>query len=256
MQCIGRGLIGAVGAALAAIAVGCGGTDQGKAGDGALTVSAASSLTAAFRAYGESLPAEPRFSFAGSDELAAQIRQGANPDVFASASTTYPEQLAAEGLVEEPVVFARNELVIAVAPDSPIESIDDLAEQGLDLVVGAEGVPVGDYAREVLDHLSRPERTAILANVRSEESDVKGIVGKVAQGAADAGFVYSSDVAAGRGALRAITLPPRLEPDVAYSIAVVDGTADPAAARAFVDGLLAGEGLRALEDAGLRSPAG
>jgi len=253
MQCIGRGLLGAAPAVLAAIAVGCGGT--GEARDGVLTVSAASSLTEAFRAYGESLPAEPRFSFAGSDELAAQIRQGAKPDVFASASTTYPEQLAAEGLVEEPVVFARNELVIAVAPDSPIESLGDLAGPELDVVIGAEGVPVGDYAREVLDRLPRGERAAILTNVRSEESDVKGIVGKVAQGAADAGFVYSSDVAAARGGLRAIKLPPRLEPDVAYSVAVVEGTADPDAARAFVDGLLAGDGLRALKDAGLLPPA-
>jgi molybdate transport system substrate-binding protein len=237
---------------LAALALaGCGSADGD---DGPpLTVSAASSLTEAFEDYGELLPGEQRFSFAGSHELAAQIRQGARPDVYAAANTAYPEQLAAEGLVSEPVVFARNRLVVIAAPDSGIESIEDLAEPGLDLVICAAGVPCGDYARELLDRMPGAEREAILANVRAEESDVKGVVGKVAQGAAGAGIVYASDAAAA-GDLEAIEIPASLEPAVAYGIAVVAGAPEPEAARRFIDGLTRGGGSGALAGAGFLPP--
>ena len=161
MQCISRGpllLLPALAALLAAC--GCGSNSSVSTGEPAapLTVSAASSLTEAFEAYGEVLPGDQRFSFAGSDELAAQIRQGVEPDVFAAANTGLPEELAAEGLVEEPVVFAQNRLVIAVAPDSPIDSLEDLREPGTDLVLCAPGVPCGDYALEVLGKLPARER--------------------------------------------------------------------------------------------------
>jgi molybdate transport system substrate-binding protein len=237
-------------AALALSACGSGDDESGAA----LTVSAAASLTEAFEAYGEALPGTQRFSFAGSDALAAQIRQGAVPDVYAAADTDYPEELAAEGLVEEPVVFARNQLVIAVGPDSAIESLDDLAAPGVDLVVCAAGVPCGDYTSEVLDRLAAAERDAILANVRSEEADVRGVIGKVAQGAADAGFVYSSDAAAVGDRVRTIELPARLEPAVAYGIAVLTDAAGPEAAHEFVDGLLDGAGAEALAAAGFLPP--
>jgi molybdate transport system substrate-binding protein len=240
--------------AAAAVALwggGCGDDESEASGDeDELTVSAASSLIDAFAAYAETLDGEERFSFAGSDELAAQIRQGARPDVFAAANTTYPDELHDEGLIAEPVVFARNQLVVAVPADSEVASVGDLAEPGLDVVIGAEGVPVGDYTREVLGRLPEAESEAILANVRSEESDVNGVVAKLSQGAADAGFVYESDISAAGEALRTIALPARLQPEVAYGIAVVEGAENPGGARAFVEGLLAPEGQRILEDNG------
>jgi molybdate transport system substrate-binding protein len=117
-------------------------------------------------------------------------------------------------------------------------------------------VPVGDYARDAIDRLPAPQAEAMRANVRSEESDVRGIVGKLVQGAADAGFVYASDVAATGDRLRSITLPRRLSPAVTYSVAVVVDGAEPARARDFVDGLVGGAGGRALLEAGFRAPAG
>ena len=248
-----RALLLSGAAALALWAGGCrDDDDSGDSGEsgGELTVSAAASLTDAFPEYGETIDGEERFSFAGSDELAAQIRQGATPDVFASANTTYPDKLHDEGLVEEPAVFTRNQLVIAVPADSDLESIDDLTEPDLDVVIGAKGVPVGDYTREVLGGLPQTDSAAILDNVRSEESDVKGIVGKLTQRAADAGFVYESDVAAAGDALRAIELPSDLVPEVSYGIAVVSDAANPDGAQAFIDGLLAPDGQRILEDNG------
>lgn len=239
---------------LAAIAVGCGG-DASADADAPLTVSAAASLTEAFQAYGDTLPGDERFSFAGSDELAAQIRHGARPDLFATADVRHAADLAADGLVSDPVAFARNELVVAVPRDSPVDSLGDLAAPQLDLVIGAEGVPAGDYARDALARLPAARRAAILANVRSAEPDVKGVVGKLVQGAADGGFAYASDVAAAGEELRTVRLPAPLRPAITYAIAVVDGTSNPAAARAFASGLLDGAGRRALAAAGLR-PAG
>jgi molybdate transport system substrate-binding protein len=200
--------------------------------------------------------AEVRLSFAGSDELAAQIRQGVKPDVFASANTKLPDELYEEGLVEKPVVFAANELVLAVPADGTVTRLDDLAKRGTAIAMGAESVPVGSYTRKVLDGLPRRQREAILANVRSNEPDVAGVVGKVAQGAVDAGFVYVTDVRAAGGELKAIELPPDLEPQVAYGVAVVKGAKHPGQAKQFVAGLLSGAGREALDRAGFLPPPG
>ena len=197
-------------AALAAPA--CGGDDSGD-GDGEprLVVSAASSMTEALTACSPDFEgARVRLSFAGSDELAAQIRQGVKPDVYAAANTTLPEELEREGLLERPTEFVANTLVVAVPEDSGIDAVQDLARNGLTLAIGSESVPIGSYTREVLSRLPDAQAEAILANVRSNEPDVKGIVGKLVQGAVDAGLVYESDVKATGGELRAVRLPRRL----------------------------------------------
>jgi molybdate transport system substrate-binding protein len=221
-----------------------------------LTVSAASSLRAPLTQYGDRFDAATvRLSFAGSDELAAQIRQGVKPDVFASANTRLATALHAEGLVERPVVFARNRLVIAVpAGSTGVGSVDDLAKPGVKLAIGSESVPVGEYTRHVIRQLGERRSQAILANVRSEEPDVRGVVGKLSQGAVDAGFVYSTDVTAAKGALDAIELPRDLQPPVLYAVAVVRGAKNPDAAKQFVDGLLEGDGARSLRAAGFERP--
>ena len=195
-------------------------------------------------------------SFAGSDDLAAQIRQGVTPDVYAAANTSLPDDLYAEGLVAEPVVFASNTLVLAVPEGSTIASLEDLTADDVKLAIGDEGVPIGDYTREVLAGLPGDESEAILDNVGSLEPDVAGIVGKLTQDAVDAGFVYITDVVATDGALTAIDLPASLQPEVAYGAAVVEGAENPYGAQAFIDGLLDGEGATALADAGFGPPPG
>lgn len=240
---------------VAAIALGCG-DGETTGGGGELIVSAASSLKEPFTAYGRAFDeATVRLSFAGSDELAAQIRQGAAPDVFAAANTRLPQQLFREGLVERPVVFATNELVLAVPEGGDVASIDDLGASDVQIAIGAEGVPVGDYARDVIGRLGAERSRAILDNVRSEEPDVAGIAGKLTQGAADAGFVYRTDVRASDGRLRAVALPESLMADVRYGAAVVKKARNREQAQAFVDGLIDGDGLEALRAAGFgRSP--
>jgi molybdate transport system substrate-binding protein len=239
-------------AALLALALiaGCGGEDERR-----LVVSAASSMTAALTACSQDFDdADVRLSFAGSDELAAQIRQGVKPDVYAAANTRLPDDLNREGLLSKPVEFATNELVIAVPKDSELQTHEDLAGDGVKLVIGSESVPIGSYTREVLARLPRRESEAILANVRSNEPDVKGIVGKLTQGAADAGFVYVTDVNAAGDKLRAIALPAKLEPNVTYAAGVVKGAKQPDEARDFVTGLTDGACADALEKAGFGAP--
>jgi molybdate transport system substrate-binding protein len=232
---------------------GCGGS----ADKPQLTVSAAASLKNAITDYGHQFDAATvRASFAGSDELAAQIRQGVKPDVFASANTKLPEELYKAGLVEKPRVFAANQLVLAVPVDSAITGVQDLTRAGTTIAMGSESVPVGAYTRKVLAGLPAAQSKAILANVRSNEPDVAGVVGKVATGAVDAGFVYVTDVRAAEGKLKAIELPAGLNPSVAYGVAVVKGAKHPQQARAFVNELLNGAGRAALDRAGFLPPPG
>jgi molybdate transport system substrate-binding protein len=243
----------AAAAAVVALAVGgCGGGGDRPA----LIVSAAASLKQAFTRYGQQFPpAAVRYSFAGSDQLAAQIEQGAVPDVFASANTTLPALLYRKGLVQKPVVFAANRLVLAVPSGSRIARLADVERPGVTLAVGAPTVPVGIYTQALLNRLGAARRGRVLRNVRDSEPDVSGIVGKLTEGAVEAGFLYATDVAATDGRLRAIQLPARLEPQVAYGVAIATGAQHPAQARAFLAGLLHGAGRRALLAAGFLQPA-
>jgi molybdate transport system substrate-binding protein len=221
-----------------------------------LTVAAAASLKAAFTSYGQQFSAaNARFSFAGSDILAAQIQQGVKPDVFASANTKLPDLLYTKGLVSKPVTFAANQLVLAVpAGSSKVKSLSDVEKPGITLAIGSAAVPIGAYTRKVLTGLRPAASAKVLANVRSDEPDVSGIVGKLTQGAVDAGFTYITDVQAAKGKLRAIALPARLQPVVAYGVAIVKGAAHPTQAQAFISGLLTGPGQAALKQAGFLPP--
>lgn len=239
-------------ALLVLAAIGCGGSDNQT-----LRVSAAASLKPAFENYAsaEFPDDEISQSFAGSDQLAAQIEQGASPDVFASANTQYPQELYDKGLLEKPVVFAKNRLVLAVPADSDIDKLADVAQPGTSVVIGDANVPIGSYTREVLGGLPKFESLAILTNVRSREPDVSSIVGKLTQGAADAGFVYVTDVRAAGGQLRAIQLPESLQPDVAYGIGVLKNAPDSDLAREFVQGVEpGGSGVGYLQLAGFLPP--
>jgi molybdate transport system substrate-binding protein len=132
-----------------------------------------------------------------------------------------------------------------------VRSLDELTKPGVKIAIGSESVPVGSYTREVLSRLPASDRKTIRGNVRSEEPDVKGVIGKLTQSAVDAGFVYRSDVQAAKGRLEAIGLPARLQPRVAYGAGVVTGTSRRGVAGEYVKGLLAGACSRALRDAGL-----
>jgi len=226
-------------AALLVALAGCGDDDE-------LVVSAASSLTEPLTTCSGD---DVKLAFGGSDELAAQIRQGVKPDVYAAANMELPNELYEEGLLEEPLTFAFNELVIAVPDGSEITAVGALARPGVKLAIGAETVPVGSYTRAALSRLPPEQERKILGNVRSEEPDVKGVVGKLTQGAADAGFVYRTDLVDG---LKAVALPQRLQPNVAYGAAAVKGAGDDA--RRYLASLNGGACAEALRAAGFGTP--
>jgi molybdate transport system substrate-binding protein len=234
----------------------CGGDDDDVQGgdtaateESAITVYAAASLTEVFPA----IDPAPQYSFAGSDELATQISEGAPADVYAAASPTYPQELFDERLVEEPVTFASNRLVMIVPSDNPagIEDIEDITAPGTQVVIAAEGVPVGDYTREVLAEL---DLESAFDNVVSEEDDVKGVVGKISLGEGDVGFVYATDAAVAADDVTVVELPEGSQPPIEYQIAVVTSSENTEAAQAFVDEVLSPEGQEQLEAAGFVVP--
>jgi molybdate transport system substrate-binding protein len=214
------------------------------------TILAAASLT-------EVLPRiEPdaRYSFAGSNQLAQQIRQGAPFDLFLSASPVYTQQLFGDGLVRKPVPFATNALVLIVPRSNPqhIATVYDLGRRPkLALVVAGAKVPIGLYTREVLKRLGLLK---VLRKAVSQEPDVKGIVGKVALGEADAGFVYRTDVRPVAGKVKAIALPPRSQPTVVYEAAIASGPLSLEQAQEFLIALLGSDGRRQLRAAGFGLP--
>jgi molybdate transport system substrate-binding protein len=197
---------------------------------------------------------EASYSFGSSNSLAEQIRRGAPVDVYLSASPVYTKALHRERLVGKPIAFARNSLVVIVPRSNParIKTVFDLAKRPkLKLVVAGPKVPIGLYTREVLERLGL---LRVLGKAVSLESDVKGIVGKVALGQADAGFVYRTDVAPVASRARAIAIPARAQPAVVYELAIGAQPEDREAAEDFVNSVLAAHGRRHLRAAGFRLP--
>jgi molybdate transport system substrate-binding protein len=222
-------------AALCCLAAATASSGSARATDsGRLSVFAAASLTEVFPAINP----QPRYSFAGSDQLAAQIQLGATVDVFAAASPKYADLLYQKGLVEKPIPFATNTLVLIVPKSNPagIHSVTDLTRPEVKVVVGAPTVPVGSYTLTVLKNLgiSAP----VLKNVVSREQDVKGVVAKVALGEADAGFVYVTDVHPVRGKVAAIAIRDSAQPHVVYEVVVPHDAPHPRAAHRFVTALI------------------
>jgi molybdate transport system substrate-binding protein len=219
------------------------------AGD-SFTVFAAASLSGVF----PKLDAKPRYSFAGSDQLALQIRQGAPVDVYAAASPKYARLLYRDGLVGKPVTFAKNRLIVILPRSNParVHSVYDLRKSGVKVVIGDQGVPIGSYTRQLLDTLGVED--AVLRNVVSQETDVKGIVAKVALGEADAGFVYRTDAKPVSARVEKVFLPAWAQPPIRYQIAVVKSTERTVEARSFIRKVLSTRGRLLLRRAGFGLP--
>ncbi len=198
-----------------------------------LTIFAAASLTTVF----PQIAPHERYSFDASNMLSAQIQQGAPADVFASANTKLPQQLYAQGLVEKPVIFTRNALILIVPKSNPagIHSVYDLRKAGVKLDIAAAGVPAGDYTRTVLHNLGLDY---VVGKAVSQETDVREVLAKVALGEADAGFVYTTDARTVKGRVATIGIRWSAQPIVQYAVAVVHSSSHLKAARQFVASLL------------------
>jgi molybdate transport system substrate-binding protein len=249
-----RTRLAALAAALALLLAACAG-DPGSSGAGSpeeIKVFAAASLTAALTELGRTYTAAEgttvSFNFAGSQALATQIRQGAPADVFASADLTNMDKV--EDLVGTPRSFASNRLQIVVEKGNPraIRNLVDLAGPDVKVVLAAQEVPAGRYARQVLDQAGLRVRPV------SEEDNVKAVVTKVALGEADAGIVYVTDVAAGGDRIEGVDIPRDQNVTATYPIATVKASKAQDKAQAFMDLVLSDQGRQVLRRHGFLPP--
>jgi molybdate transport system substrate-binding protein len=231
-----------------------------------ITVYAAASLTDAFHELATqmangSAPTRVRYNFAGSQQLAVQLEQGAQADVFVSADRRWMDYVRERHLAAgTPKVFAHNRLVAIVPRSNPgrIHELQDLGRRGVKLVVAAEAVPVGKYTREMLRRLERRAGfppaygDSVLANVVSQEENVKSVVAKVQLGEADAGIVYRSDVTPRVAPnVTVLEIPADANVVASYLVTVLKASADSAAANAFVTLLLSPDSRRIMARHGL-----
>ena len=222
-----------------------------------LTIFAAASLTNAFQEIGESFKTdhpntEIVFNFASSSELAAQLAEGAPADIFASANNTQMTVARdADRIAGTPRTFVKNRLVLIVPADNPasITTLRDLANPGVKIVIAAPDVPVRTYTDTMLERLAADAaygdayRTAVIANVVSEEQNVRQVAAKVALGEADAGIVYVSDITSDiREQVTAISIPDYLNTIATYPIAITNDAANPELAQEFIDFVLSDAG--------------
>jgi molybdate transport system substrate-binding protein len=239
----------AIAATAAVLAAGCGGSSSGGE-DGespaSIKVFAASSLTNAFteagKTYEEDSGTSSKFSFAGSQDLVAQIGEGAPADVIATADTKTMDQVSDE-LATQARTLAHNQLVIVTAKGNPhdITTLDDLADPDLIVVLADPSVPAGSYAAQALD------AAGVTVKPKSLELDVRSVLTKVQIGEADAGIVYATDAQSAEGKVDAV--PIKDAPVATYEIAPVtdDG-------KAFVDYVLSAEGQDILATYGFLPP--
>lgn len=235
----------------------CGGDQNGDGEERTLRVFAAASLTDVFQEIAEQFEAEHsgvkvELNFGGSSTLAAQILEGAPADVFASANVQQMEVVQESGdIAGEPSIFASNRLVVILPTDNPasIESLQDLAKEGVLLVVAAEGVPVREYTDVMLDQMAATDeygaayRQAVLNNIASEELNVRQVSAKVALGEADAGIVYASDVTPDiADDVIPIFVPDEFNTVATYPIGVIRHTEQRELAQDFVNFVLSDAG--------------
>jgi molybdate transport system substrate-binding protein len=224
-----------------------------------LTVFAAASLNDAFREIGQAFEKSHagnlvQFNFSGSQGLSTQLQAGAQADVFASANMEEMQHLIDAGLVapDAPQIFVYNRLVVILPPDNPagLTTLEDLARPGLKLVLAAEGVPAGDYARQVLENLNAAYgadfKLHVLSNVVSNETNVKQVVTKVSLGEADAGMAYRSDITAAPE-LMTLDIPDDYNVTAEYPIAPIQSAAHPQQAIEFIQFVLSAEGQAILQ---------
>jgi molybdate transport system substrate-binding protein len=248
-----------VAALVALVATASCGSDGAARDDGAppdVTVFAAASLTEAFTELGDAFTAvtpgaEVTFSFAGSSELVAQLREGAPADVFASADLATMDVLTGADLVDAgPEVFATNVAEIIVEAGNPreIRSVADLADDDLVVVQCAPEVPCGAYAEQVYAN------AGVTVMPASLEQNVKAVATKVLLGEADAGLVYRTDVLAAGDGADGVAIPDEVNVMAEYPIALLADAPDPRGGRAFIDFVLSGAGQQILADHGFGAP--
>ncbi len=250
---VGRVLVLTLAAALLS---GCAEDPADPAAPDELVVFAAASLAEAFEAIGAEFAATDggvpvTLNLAGSQTLAAQLVEGAPADVFASADAARMAVVASAGLLAgDPLPFATNRLAIAIEPGNPsgVAGLGDLAREDLIVVLPAEEVPAGRYARAALAAAGVDVAPASL------EPDVRAALAKVALGEADATIVYTSDLVVAADRVHGVAIPAAVNVVASYPIAVLAGAASPDVAARFVAFVRSERGRALLAEHGFGAP--
>jgi molybdate transport system substrate-binding protein len=243
------------------VAASCGGSSSGSSGGssggssrGTLNVFAAASLTNAFgqleKTFEQQHPGwKVTLNLAGSDQLAAQIEQKAPADVFAAASTKYPEQLQGENLLGKTTNFATNTLVLVTPKSNParIKTAQNLEKGDAKVVVADPAVPLGSYTETVLGNLGIDESKL---NIVSKEQDAESVLAKLTSGEADAGFVYVTDALSQKATLHEIQFPESADATATYPIGIVSYSKNTKAAQQWIDLVNSPQGQAVLEQLG------
>jgi molybdate transport system substrate-binding protein len=231
-----------------------------------LIIFTAASLVAPFNEIGENYkelnPAvDIIFNFAGSQQLAHQIAQGAPCDIFASADLRQMEAVVQSGRIDPQStrVFTHNHLVVIFPSENltDIQNLNDLAKPGLKLVLAAESVPVGNYSLKFISKASQNSffgqnfQQNVLANVVSYEANVKAVLSKILLGEADAGIVYTSDITVQNvNQLGIIPIPEELNITADYFIAQLNDSHHPEKALEFINYVISSDGQEVLSKHG------
>ncbi|MFF4221157.1 molybdate ABC transporter substrate-binding protein [Streptomyces nondiastaticus] len=251
---IRRSLPFLAGALLVPLLAACGGEDKSDAKEStSLTVLAAASLTDVFKQAGAAYEKEHpgtkvTFSFAGSQELAAQVRQGAPADALVTADTKTMEDLRKD--TGSPTVIAKNRLTIATAKDNPknVKSLSDLSRDDLKVVLAAPEVPVGRYSKKVLD------QQHVTVKPASQEPNVRAVLSKVSLGEADAGIVYVTDATTAKNKISTTPIPDAQNAVASYPAATLKNSKHADQAADFVKWLTTDEAQKLLRTAGFQQP--
>ncbi|MFJ3515982.1 molybdate ABC transporter substrate-binding protein [Streptomyces sp. NPDC090131] len=216
-----------------------------------LTVLAASSLTDVFKAAGAEYEkthpgTKVTFSFAGSQELAAQVKQGAPADALVTADTKTMDGLKTE--TGDATIIAKNRLVIAAGKANPfkIDELKDLADTKIKVVLAAPEVPVGRYSKQILD------AQKIEVKPVSQEPNVRAVLSKVELGEADAGLVYKTDSAKSGDKVVTVEIPDDQNAVASYPAATLKQSKNAEDAAVFVTWLSSPEAQKILQDAGFQ----
>lgn len=226
-----------------------------------LTVSAAASLTDAFKELGPKFEAARpgstvRFNFAASGVLLQQINQGAPVDVFASADQDTMNRADTQKLLEPGTRknFVTNSLVlIEPGKDGPgIKRLQDLSGSTVKkIAIGKTAtVPVGRYTKEVLDAANL---WATLEPKFVQADSVRQVLDYVSRGEADAGFVYRTDAAIVGDKVKVVSTPAGATP-VSYPIAVIAESRQKALAADFIAFIASDAGQQVLTRYGFGKP--